>query len=108
MLKYQEKDRVRWRRVNIRHDSSDSVMSPCMGTTFSASILSVTFQQPVLQSDLPCSHVSVVGAAVAGINDGVAGVDCLGVIVVTRQAVRCVATSWSVYKGQVGELLTCD
>lgn len=56
--------------------------------------------------DLPCRHVGVVGATVTGINDGVASINCVAVVVITRQAVRRVARSWSVHQGQVGELLS--
>jgi hypothetical protein len=79
-----------------------------MGTTFGARVPSANIHQTTWRLDLPSSHISVVGTAVAGINDGVAGVDCLGIIVVTSQAMRCVAGSRSVNANLVGELLSCD
>lgn len=51
------------------------------------------------------SHVSVSGTAVAGINNRVASVDGLRVVVVAGQAVGGVAGTRSVDASQVGELL---
>jgi hypothetical protein len=79
---------VSGRTVDILHDGADTVVAPGVGTTFSTG-----------------SHVGVGVTRVASVNHVVAGVDGLGVVVVTGKAMALVAGSGADVDSQVGELL---
>lgn len=66
--------RVGRRGVDVLHDSSNTVVAPCVGTTLSAA-----------------SHIGKSLARVASINHRLTGVDGLSSITVAGEAVRLVA-----------------
>lgn len=70
----QEEDRVGRGSVGVLHDGADAVVAPGVGTSLGAR-----------------GHVRVRAARVAGVDDGVACVDGLGVVAVAREAVALVA-----------------
>jgi hypothetical protein len=70
------------------HDGADTVVAPSMGTAFGAR-----------------GHVGVGGARVAGVDNGVAGVDGLSVVAVAGEAVAGVARARTDVDGETGELL---
>lgn len=84
----QEEDWVGGRGIHILHNSANTIVTPGMSTSFSAS-----------------SHISVCGTAVASINHGVSSVGGLRVVSVARQAVTAVAASRADVNGEVGKLL---
>lgn len=84
----QEEDGVGGGSVGILHDGADTIVAPGVGTSLGAR-----------------GHVRVRAARVAGVDDGVACVDGLGVVAVAREAVALVARAGTDVDGEAGELL---
>ena len=84
----QEEDGVGGGSVGVLHDGADAVVAPGVGTTLGAR-----------------RHIWIRAARVAGVDDGVAGVDGLGVVAVAREAVALVARAGADVDGKAGELL---
>jgi hypothetical protein len=84
----QEEDGVGGGSVGVLHDGADTVVAPGVGTSLGAR-----------------GHVRVRAARVAGVDDGVACVDGLGVVAVAREAVALVARAGADVDGEAGELL---
>lgn len=84
----QEEDGVGGRGVGVLHDRADTVVAPGVRTSLGAG-----------------SHVGVGAATVAGVNDGAACVDGLGVVSVAGQAVAGVTRSRADVDGKASELL---
>jgi hypothetical protein len=74
----QPKDRVGGRRPGVRHDSSDTVVTPCVGGTLGAA-----------------GHITVGALVVASINHALVCVCSLAVVVVASEAMKVVVRAGS-------------